>query len=65
VNAILTELRNAGLVSQEAGLLVLPSRAALRASLGSPLEHGQTKQPSHGGQRLVHAGGGRERVGNG
>jgi CRP/FNR family cyclic AMP-dependent transcriptional regulator len=67
VNAILTELRSAGLVSQEAGLLVLPSRAALRCSLGSPLEYGQTKHPPppQGAPGLVHAGGGRERVGNG
>jgi CRP/FNR family transcriptional regulator len=65
VNAILTELRSAGLVSQEAGLLLLPSRAALRSALGSPLEHGPTKQPPHGAKRPVHAGGARERVGNG
>jgi len=65
VNAILTELRSAGLVSKEAGLLVLWSRAALRGSLGSPLEHGQTKQPPHGAQRMIHAGGVRERVDNG
>ena len=65
VNAILTELRSAGLVSKEAGLLVLWSRAALRGSLGSPLEHGQTKQPPHGAQRMIRAGGGRERVGDG
>jgi CRP-like cAMP-binding protein len=67
VNAILTELRSAGLVSQEAGLLVLPSPAALRCSLGSPLEHGPTKHspPPQGAPGLVHAGGGRERVGNG
>ena len=65
VNAILTELRSAGLVSQEAGLLVLPSRAALRSALGSALEPGQTKRPPHGARRMVHAGGVRERVGNG
>jgi CRP-like cAMP-binding protein len=65
VNATLTELRGAGLVSQEAGLLVLPSRAALRSALGPPLEHGHTKRPPHGARRMVHAGGGRERVGNG
>jgi CRP/FNR family transcriptional regulator len=42
VNAMLTELRNAGLVTQEAGLLVLVSPEALRRSLATPAPSGRS-----------------------